>query len=715
MSETAPDQGQQGGSDGARLFDAFPVPTYEEWRAVTEQSLKGASFEKKLITRTYEGFDLQPMYFQADAADLSHPQTLPGFPPYVRGTSVLGYVGKPWAISQEIAYSTPQAFNEALRFDLERGQTVVNLMLDQATLAGQDPDQAQAGEVGRGGVSIASLNDLARALEGVDLEQTPIFIHAGTVGMPLAALLIALARKQGKSAASLKGWIENDPLALLAYQGKLTLALEQAYDEMAQLTAGAAAEAPALRTIAVHSYPYHNGGGNAVQELAFSLATGVEYLRAMQARGLDIDTVAARIGFAFSIGANVFMEIAKLRAARMLWSQIVAAFGGSEDAQKMTIHARTATWNKTVNDPYVNMLRTTVEAFAGAIGGIDSMHVAPFDEVIRQPDEFSRRIARNTQLILQQECNLTRLIDPAGGSWYVETLTDKLARAAWKLFQEVEQQGGMLKALQAGLPQQQIAGVASKRADSLASRKDVLVGVNMYANPSEKPLEPRAPDYEALYKERSATVQRQPAAQEKLAHLAQAAPETRLAAAAEGALAGATLNEIVRALRAEAGQSPTIEPVRVHRGAEMFEALRSAAEKQKERTGKRPQVFLANMGPVVQHKARADFVTGFLEVGGFEMIRPEGFGTAEEAAKAAIDSGSQIVVICSTDDTYPELVPPITQQIKAARPDTLVLVAGYPAEQVEAHKAAGVDDFIHLRANCYQMNAQLQEKIGVRA
>jgi methylmalonyl-CoA mutase len=598
---------------------------------------------------------------------------------------------------------------------MERGQTAVNLVLDHAGLAGLDPDQAQEGSVGAGGVSIASVKDLAAALQGIDLTSNPVLATTGTTAMPFAALLAALAQQQGTSLANLQGWVQMDPLGVLAQDGSLAHSLEQAYDEMAQMTAWAEQEAPALQTIAVQSYPYHNSGGNAIQELAFVLATGVEYLRALQERGLSSESAAPRMGFGFAVGTHFFMEIAKLRAARLLWAQVVEAFGGSPEAQKMRLHMRTSTWNKTVYDPYVNMLRTTVEAFAGSMGGGNSMHVAPFDEILRQPDEFSRRIARNTQLILQQECNFNRLIDPAGGSWYIESLTDQLARAAWGLFQEVEKQGGMLKALQAGFPQSQVAEIAKKRADALASRKDVLLGTNMYPNLFEKNLDPRTPDFAALRKERAAQVTHEAAAQEKLSAMGQASGAARMQAAIAAAQAGATLGEITGALRGAGAAAPSIEPLRLHRGSEPFEALRKASEAYRDQHGKRPQVFLANMGPLVQHKARADFTTGFLEVGGFEMIRPEGFETPEAAAQAAIDSGAQVVVICSTDDTYPDLVPPLTQQIKAASADITVLVAGYPADQVETHKAAGVDDFIHLRANCYEMNAKLQQKIGVSA
>lgn len=717
MSDQPANQEQQGanGHDGpAHLFSDFPAPTYEQWREVTEKSLKGASFEKKLLTKTYEGITLQPIYRQEDAASLTHPQTMPGLPPYVRGTSASGYLTQPWGIAQELTYSTPAELNEALRNDMARGQTVASLAVDQATRTGFDPDQAPAGTVGQGGVSLASVADLAQALDGIDLASTSVFVQAGTNGLAVATLLAGLLRQQGKPTSSLQGWVRTNPLGELARTGSLPLSLEQAYAEMAELTTWASKEAPGLKTIEV-GFPGVDGGGNAVHDLAFTLAVGIAYLRQLGERGVAVDTAAGHLKATFAVGTNLFMEIGKLRAARLLWSQIVAAFGGSDAARKLHIHVDTTRWNKTVADPFVNMLRTTIEAFGGAIGGCDSMHVSPFDDVLRQPDQFSRRIARNTQLILQQECNLTRLVDPVGGSWYVETLADTLARDAWKLLQEVERQGGILAALQAGFPQAEIARVAGERAKALATRRDTLVGTNMYPNLKEKPLDRRPLDPAALQATRASQVQRSADAAAKLAPLAGAAPGSRLEPAIEAARAGATVGELTRALRPAGGEAPGITPVRVHRGAEPFEAMRQAAEAHMARTGKRPQVFLATMGPIVQHKARADFTTGFLEVSGFEMVRPDGFATPDDAARAVLEAGAPIVVICSTDETYPDLVPPLVQQIKAANPTTVVLLAGYPTDHVEAFKTAGIDDFIHLRANCYEMNAQLQQKIGVSA
>ncbi len=712
-NSTQPDVGEVG-----PLFQQFSVPSYEDWRKTIEKALKGAPFTKKLVTPTYETIDLQPLYRLEDIANLPHLNSFPGFAPYVRGADSLDNLSQCWDISQELPYSTPEVFNEALRFDLERGQSAVNLVLDEATLAGQDADEAAPEAVGRGGVSISCVGDLDKALNGVDVEKMPLFIQAGAAALPFAALLMALLRRQGKAPAKLQGCLAADPLGTLARTGTLPHPLGEVYDRMARLTAWTATHAPQLQTIAVRGQPYHDGGGSAVQELVFALATGVEYLREMQARDLAIDQVAPRICFGFSLGSHFFMEIAKLRAARLLWAKIVKAFGGAEDAQRMTIHARTSAWNKTVYDPYVNMLRATVEAFAGVVGGCQSLHVAPFDAVARTPDEFSRRIARNTQLILREECQLPRTVDPAGGSWFVETLTDAVARKSWSLFQDVEKQGGMEQALQAGTPQAQVAEVAAQRATNLARRKDVFVGTNRYANLTEKPLDVPEVDVRSRQRERAAQLaQYQKAAdaagcRQALDKLTQDGAEL-LEAAIAAAGSGATLGDITRALARGEAAGPTLKPICVHRGAQPFEALRQATDAYAARTGARPQVFLAGMGPLSQHKARSDFARGFLEVGGFAVSGGEGFAGIDEAFKAALAAETAVVVICSTDAAYPDMVPALTQQLKAAKPEMTVLVAGYPADQVEAFRRAGVDDFIYLGANCYEILRNLQNTMGV--
>ena len=698
-------------------FNEFPPTPYEEWRRAVDKVLKGAPFEKRLITKTYEEIDLQPMYRQEDIEGLPHLDSLPGFAPYLRGATPRGYVASSWDVAQELPYATPAALNEALRADLARGQNAINLVLDRLTLAGVDADQAEADDVGRGGLSISSVADLAQALDGVDLEATPIYIQASTSALTFTALLAALVQKQGKSLAKVRGAIGMDPLGQLARDGRLPRDLDGIYEVMAQLVAWAKANAPQLQTITVQGGPYHNGGASATQELAFALATAVDYVRAMQARGSNIDDIAPRIRFSLSIGANFFMEIARLRAARLLWAKIVQAFGGNEASQKMSLHARTSAWNQTVYDPHVNLLRATTEAFSGAVGGCDSLHISPFDELVRVPDEFSGRVARNTHTVLREESHITRTVDPAGGSWYIENLTDSVARKTWAIFQEVEKQGGMAKALEAGWPQSQIANTAAKRTANLAKRKDIFVGTNMYPNLKETRIEPAAVDAWAVQSERAAALKQYRAhanAGSKQAALdVLAKGGSVVEAAIQAALAGATLGEIAQAARTTAKPGPTATAVRAHRGAQAFEALRQAADTYAARIGQRPQVFLATMGPLTQHKARADFTTAFVGVGGFETIYPAGFNTPDEAADAALASSAKAVVICSTDPTYPDIVPPLVQKLKKAAPDLIVMLAGYPADHVEAFKAAGVDDFIHLNANCQALLSTLQKKMGI--
>lgn len=664
----------------ALSFDEFPVPAYEDWYAAAVASLDGASFEKALTTPTYEGLTLQPIYRREQTAEIEHAHTLPGLPPFVRGTQAAGYASQPWQIAQAVPYISPQAFNEALRSDLERGQNAIVL---------ED-------------VPLNTTDDLVRAFAGVDRTRFPILRKSGTNALPFAALLAA---HLGPSLTEMHGCVASDPLGELARTGTLPLGIIDAYDEMANLTFWAIDHAPSLRTIAVNADGYHNAGANAVQELAFAAAAGVEYIRQMLDRGLSINAIVPRIQFTFAIGSQFFTEVAKLRAARLLWAQIVAAFGSSDS--RMNLHTRTGTLNKTVYDPYVNMLRTTIEAFAGATGGTHSMQVAPFDSVLSQPDEFSRRIARNQQLILQHEVNLTRTIDPAGGAYYIEYLTDWLARQAWGLFQEVERHGGLLSALQAGFVQEQVTQVAAQRRASIERRKDVLVGINMYPNPSEEASSRTAPP-EASSPDSAS----QPAAAE-LHHLRSVPPEQQIDAAVAAARAGASLDAITHALRAAyTGTAPSVTPLRPFRLAEPYEALRQNAASYRQRTGAAPRIFLANLG---SYRARADFTTGFFEVGGFEIVNQGRFTSPEAAAQAARMSGAQAVVICSTDDNYPQIVAPLVSHIRAQNPDITIILAGYPQDQIEAHRAAGIDEFIHIRANCCEVNRWLQQRIGVSA
>ena len=616
------------------LFAEFTPPSYEEWVEATVQSLKGRPFAT-LSSHTAEGIEIRPFY---TAADSPNDPGRPGQPPYRRGPNAQGYVSRPWLIAQPIPAETPQQFNRALLEDLKRGQTAVYLQ------PGRPP--------------IDTVDDLAAALDGVQVAAAPIFLAGRSTILPL---LKQLLDQTGQPLTDLQGGLLYDPLAALVQQSSASL--EDEYQKATDQMGWAVQNAPEFTTLAVDTAVYHDGGANAVQELAFALAIGVHHMRTLQAHGLALADIAAQLRFVFAIGGDFFMEIGKLRAVRQLWAQVIAAFGGDAVAQKMKIHAETGIANKSRLDPYVNMLRTTTETFAAAVGGVDSLLTRPFSHPFTaEPDAFARRIARNQQLILQEEANLTQLVDPVGGAYYAEWLSDQLGQAAWTLFQEIEANGGMVAALQAGLPQKWVAETAAARTAKLAKKQDVLVGVNQYANLGER-----------------------------LSVIGDRYPVAGKRSSSDGL------------------QVTPIKPIRL---AEPFEALRDWAEQLDKESGRRPAVFLANMGPLRQHIARADFARSFFEVGGFELVDSDGFESPEAAAAAAIESGAKAVVICSSDDTYPEIVPPLVQGIKSRQPDAIVLLAGYPKNQVETHKAAGIDAFIHLGADCLALNQWLQKIIG---
>jgi methylmalonyl-CoA mutase len=444
-----------------------------------------------------------------------------------------------------------------------------------------------------------------------------------------------------------------------------------------------------------------------VQELAFGLATGVDYLRRLQARGLGVDEAAAATVFTWSLGSPFFLEIAKLRAARLLWSQAVAAAGGSAPAQRLVSHGRVTGWNKTLLDPHNNLLRATTEAFAGVVGGCQSLEIAPFDAPRGTPAALARRLARNLHLILAEECQLGRVVDPAGGSYYVETVTRQLAEKAWSLFQDLERRGGMAAAVAAGHPQALVERTAAERVAAVEQRRDGVIGTNLHPNLKETPPAVAAP---------AAVAVPAPAPGGAVALPEPAGPEGADAYGAALAAAFAAGATVAAACARPGGADLDLSPVRPRRRAEPFERLRRRTDAHVAATGVRPKVFLATLGPRKQHAARAEFSAGFFAAGGFEVVPNPGFPTPEAAAAAALASGAPVVVVCSTDDTYPALVPPLAGALKAAGAAApVVVLAGLPAtpELQERFRAAGVDEFIHLRANCAQLLAGLQNRLGL--
>lgn len=666
----------------------FPIPSFEEWKQEVEKSLKGKPFEK-LYSTTYENITIKPIYTRLDIALLAHVEQYPGFPGYVRGTRANGYIQEPWKVSQEISAASPKEWNEIVKHDLAKGQTEIHIALEQL------------------GFPVASLDDVEIMFSDIDLAQYSLRVDAGAQSLSFVALFAAYLQKRHIPFAGVRGTVGMDPIGTLAETGHLSFSLASLYDMMADITKWAKNNMPHVKTVIVRSELYHNGGANAIQELAFAFSTAVEYIHACLDRGLAIDDIAPRIQFSFAVGSNFFMEIAKLRAARLVWSNIVQAFGGSEQAQKIAMHARTSYFTKTIYDPYVNMLRAAAEAFAATIGGADSLHVSPFDEAIGPADEFSRRIARNTQLILLEEAHIANVIDPAGGSYYVETLTAQLAEEAWKLFQQIEGKGGIVKTLQDGFVQVEVENVAKQRKDNVKKRKEKIVGTNFYANLAEAPIQKANEGSEKAFPFSKVD-------EENVAQLQAGFREKRwVETAVFMALRRATAQEIEAALKDD-GTVINVKPIPQWRLAEPFEQLRKAAEAHLEKYGARPTVHLINIGNIPNYKARADFITGFFEAGGMAVVKSEGIHTAEKAVSEAINANGTHYIICGSDESYTDIVPAIAKALKQANSNVKLYVAGKQAPDVEqSFVQAGVDGFIHIGSNCYETIVSFMKEMGV--
>lgn len=701
-------------------FDEFSIPTYEEWKTEVEVALKGGSFDKKMFTPTYEGITLEPIYTLQRSQTEEAKGSFPGMANYLRGSKISGYIADAWGISQKCDATLPKECNELLKFEISKGTTVYNISLDEATKHNIDATHAEV--LGEGGVSVTTLQDMADLIADLDLEKYPLYVLSGASALSILPLLVAAVKANGGKTESIKGTVGADPIGTLVRYGRNYGSLDALLDEMAHVVTFSKTMAPKLRTIVISGEVYSNGGASAVEEIAYVLSTAIYYVRALQRRGFEMKDIAKQFSFEVSIGANFFMEIAKLRVLRALWSFIVESFGGEEEDGRMYVHGKTAAFTKTVYDPYVNMLRDTTQAFSGVVGGLDSMEISCFDAPIRKGDVFSRRISRNMQVMMQDEFELRQPVDPAGGSWYIETLAQQLQEKVWALVQSVEDQGGIIEALKAGTVQATVDGVLQRRFKALEVRSDVAVGNNMYPNMTEELLDRREENQDELHRVRLAAVQDYVKDRDAKQYFDEIKGLFKSAGDA-GALfeamikaysAGATIGAIREALTAMDIASEEIAPILPHRWTERFEELRMRTENFKAKTGDNVKVFLANMGKIPQHKPRADFSTGFMEVAAFEVMKNDGFPTTDEAAQAASESGADVVIICSTDATYPELVPPLAKRVKELMPDVKLFLAGAPAkDMIDTYKESGVDDFVHVKANCYEILTALQARKGM--
>jgi methylmalonyl-CoA mutase len=680
-------------SDPAQnLLSEFPEHTYDQWHAAAVALLKGAPFEKLLVSKTYEDITIQPIYRREDIASLEQRKDFPGTGSLVRGSHAEGFLKAGWEVSQELKASSTAELNSMVHEGLNGGQSELNI----AVGCGQ-------AECCKGGVAIHSVDDVKTALAGVAIDAVSTFWQTGASSVPVAALVIAAAEQLGVPAEKLRGGFENDPLGELVAKGALHQSLKTRFDHMAALTAYAMKSAPQLRTISVRGDIYHNAGATATQELAYVVATLVCYLEEMKARGLSPESVLPHVRIRLAVGSDYFMEISKIRAARWLWSKVAAAYG-VENAP-VHIHACTSKWNKTTYDAHTNMLRVTAEAFAAVVGGVDSMHIGPFDEISGKTDEFSRRIARNIHIILREECGLDQVIDPAGGSTYIEWLTDRLAAKSWEIFQDIEKQGGMLACLENGSVQQSVDAVCQAKFQNIRRRKDKIVGANMYPDLKGKKLAMLSPECKA-----ASTPPSTPAPAPVTASADASMIEQAIAAAKNGS--GKVSIAIATGLTNGAG-APTITALPAHRAAEEYEALRDASAAFAAKTGAAPAILQLNIGPSGRYRLRADWTASFFEAAGFVIDGARDFPDAAAAVAALTASKAGIAVITSDDATYQEAVAPLAAAVKAARADVTLLVAGAPGDNEAAWRAAGVDDFVNVRSNNYELNEQLLKKAGV--
>ncbi|SFE72073.1 methylmalonyl-CoA mutase family protein [Alteribacillus iranensis] len=685
----------------------FPVPSEEEWYQAAEKSLKGKSVEKLLYTTTPEGITLKPLYVEKDREELPYTDNIPGQAPHLRGVGVLPDDKKAWHITQAVTERTPEAANKEINTGLKKGQHGVTIRLNAPVLQGKKP---ASDNISESGVLVVDVEDVKTLFNKVDWENHTLHMEAGPDILPIFSILAGSLQSR-EELTKIEGSVAADPLGSWVKHGSLPVSLTKSFDNMAAVIKWSQQQQVNLRTVLVSSEPYHNGGASAVEEIAYTLAAGVTYLRELQQRGVSPEESAPFFQFSFPAGASFFMEIAKFRAARALWSNIQAAFDIEEEKRTMHVHGTTSQRTKAKYDPYVNMLRSTTEAFAAAAGGADSIEVAPFDEAFQRPTDFSKRIARNTQIILQEEAHIGRTIDAGGGSFYIEQLSDELAQKAWSLFQEIEAEGGLVTSLEKGTPQAQVEEKKKDRERDVQKQKRVFVGVNKYADLDEKPIS-------VLPEDDSQEVSNYLQKRENSLSRAQRnydednIVESTIQAAEEGA----SIQDIAAGLGWAASEEKQIPNIPLWREAEVFEELRDKANTYKEEKGKSLSALLVTLGPLASHKARTDFASGFLQTGGFETVQTEDLLDTETAVEKAASTEESILVLCGTDQSYEEQAADIVEGVKKQTPDKTILLAGNLSdEENQQLSERGLDGTIHRHSNVYETLSWLHRVKGAES
>ena len=676
------------------------------WEALASKELKGGS-PAALAWQTLEGITVKPLYTAADVQGLPQMGELPGVAPFTRGVRATMYAGRPWTIRQYAGFSTAEESNAFYRKALAAGQQGVSVAFDLATHRGYDSDHPRVvGDVGKAGVAIDSVEDMKVLFDGIPLEKISVSMTMNGAVIPILASFIVTGEEQGVPRAALSGTIQNDILKEFMVRNTYVYPPEPSMRIIADIIEYTSAEMPKFNSISISGYHMQEAGANLVQELAFTLADGREYVRAALARGMNVDDFAGRLSFFFAIGMNFFMEAAKLRAARMLWHRIMGEFSPQKTSSMMLrTHCQTSGVSLQEADPYNNVIRTAYEAMSAVLGGTQSLHTNALDEAIALPTEFAARIARNTQLILQEETGITHVIDPLAGSYYVESLTHQLAEQAWKLIEEVEAMGGMTKAVASGMPKLRIEESAARRQAMIDRGDEVVVGVNKYRLAKEDPIDILDIDNVAVREAQIARLKATRAARDEAKCQAALADLTRraeqggnlLAAAVEAARARASVGEISDAMekvfgrhRAEVKMLAGVYGA-AYEGDQGFARIQKDVEDFAEAEGRRPRMLVVKMGQDGHDRGAKVIATAFADIG-FDVDVGPLFQTPEEAAQDAIDNDVHVIGISSQAAGHKTLAPRLIEVLKTAGAGDILVICGgvIPHQDYDFLQKAGV-------------------------
>ncbi|CUH85877.1 methylmalonyl-CoA mutase [Thalassovita mediterranea] len=678
----------------------------EDWRKLAEKELRGRPLED-LTWKTLEGIDIKPLYTAEDIKDLPHVSTTPGFAPFTRGVKATMYAGRPWTIRQYAGFSTAEESNAFYRKNLAAGQQGVSVAFDLATHRGYDSDHERVvGDVGKAGVAIDSVEDMKILFDGIPLDKVSVSMTMNGAVIPILASFIVAGEEQGHDKSLLAGTIQNDILKEFMVRNTYIYPPEPSMRIISDIIEYTSNEMPKFNSISISGYHMQEAGANLVQELAYTIADGREYVRAAINAGMDVDKFAGRLSFFFAIGMNFFMEAAKLRAARTLWYRVMEDFGAKSERSKMLrTHCQTSGVSLQEQDPYNNVIRTAYEAMSAVLGGTQSLHTNALDEAIALPTEFSARIARNTQIILQEETGVTNVVDPLAGSYYVESLTEELIEKAWDLIQEVEAMGGMTKAVASGMPKLRIEESAAKRQAMIDRGEEVIVGVNKYRLAEEDQIDILDVDNVAVRESQIARLNQIRATRDEAACTAALDALTKgakeggnlLALAVEAARARATVGEISMAMEKEFGRHraevKTLAGVygAAYEGDEGFANIQKSIEEFAEAEGRRPRLLVVKMGQDGHDRGAKVIATAFADIG-FDVDVGPLFQTPAEAAQDAVDNDVHVVGISSQAAGHKTLAPQLIEALKEKDAEDIIVICGgvIPQQDYEFLKNAGV-------------------------